>query len=672
MACWKHNYNTLKDGPSEFRLVTIHRGVRPNYIVASLDTYPLNDHPPYQALSYVWGSFDLEDPCIIELDECRFEVTTNLWRALYYLRSEKEEVKFWIDAICINQEDLDERSSQVQLMRDIYRGAGRTIVWLGDESFWSLRLFEFLESVSTTRGWKDDGERQLALKRQKELHGLLAANEEIQKIVERGLYGDIAQRDFWERIWIVQEVAISSGVMIYCGPDKMAWQEFCNAIWNLDQASNITMTVDNPNFGGLPNLETIGIIRELLSRHAKLTLGDALASLRRSKATDPRDMVYGLLGLLPNIPIRPDYLTASPQDVYLSLVEYCIIEEKSLDIITLCRKATSNLGLPSWVPDWTESWTRPDDQQDSSWDVANIDLPPFQLILRYGSGELLRAFSKFKNPDILRNIEGTELQLTAWSSHGSSDPVATISKSSSVLVASGIYVGLTTQVGNYCYRDDEDDGDLFFFEVFSNWEEIMLDRFGICKDGARGKTIVDVFDQCLDILDRHLTRNEIDFEEEKEKKFQKRKKERAQREEKYPPSEATYYGNISIVEAFVRTIFTDLDAEFQRVTSTKYNKFWDIDGSESTEWAHEVWASQMSTNRRLFITDNGYIGLGPVKMRKGDQICILYGCSVPIVLRKVNGGVILVGEAYLHGLMDGEALALVEEKIFFEMEWSIF
>ncbi|KAH6669233.1 heterokaryon incompatibility protein-domain-containing protein [Halenospora varia] len=524
MSPWKHDYSNLKEDPSEFRLVTIHRGVRLNYIVASLDTYPLNDPPPYQALSYVWGPFDFEAPCIIELDNCRFEVTTNLWRALYYLRSEKEEVKFWIDAICINQEDLEERSSQVQLMRDIYRGAGRTVVWLGDESFWSLRLFEFLDSVDTTRGWKDDDERQLALEREMKLQTLLAANEGIQKIVERGLYGDIAQRDFWERIWIVQEVAISPEVMIYCGPNKMAWQEFCNAI--CEYSLEVLL-------GALFLRDPLHIyqysLRELLNRRAKLTLGDVLASLRRSKATDPRDMVYGLLGLFPNIPIRPDYLTASPQDVYLSLVEYCLIEEKSLDIITLCRKTTSGQGLPSWVPDWTESWTRPNNQEELSWDVTNIDLPPFQLILRY-----------------------------------------------------------------------------------------------------------------------------------------------AQREEKYPQSDAIYHGNISIVEVFVRTIFTDLDADFQRVTSTKYNKFWDIDNSESTEWAHEVWTSQMSTNRRLFVTDNGYIGLGPVKMRKGDQICILYGCSVPIVLRKASGGVTLVGEAYLHGLMDGEALALVKEENFVEMEWSIF
>src|SRR5271168_973238 len=107
----------------------------------------------------------------------------------------------------------------------------------------------------------------------------------------------------------------------------------------LDQASNIAMPADNLDFGGLPNLETITIVRELLSLEPKLSLGDVLASLRRSRATDPRDMIYGLLGLIPNSPIQPDYSKATTQDVYASLVEQCIEEGGSLDIITMCRKS---------------------------------------------------------------------------------------------------------------------------------------------------------------------------------------------------------------------------------------------------------------------------------------------------------------------------------------------
>ncbi|KAF4613395.1 hypothetical protein G7Y89_g15494 [Cudoniella acicularis] len=197
------------------------------------------------------------------------------------------------------------------------------------------------------------------------------------------------------------------------------------------------MTADYSDFdfGGFPNLETITIIREFLSYGVKLPLGDVLASLRRARATDLRDMIYGLLGLMPNNSIRPDYSKATPQDVYLSLVEYRIMEEKSLDIITLRRKSSSTMELPSWVPDWTESW---ENIEESSPDMDDIDLPTSPLVMKYGSGELLRSFIEFNKPEILRNPEGTTLKLKAWSVHNSTPPVAIIQKSPSTLTARGV------------------------------------------------------------------------------------------------------------------------------------------------------------------------------------------------------------------------------------------
>jgi hypothetical protein len=230
MSQSKHDYRPVRTDPAEFRLVKIHAGVRPNHIIASLATYPLNDHPPYEALSYVWGAFNLEDPELIELDERSFMVTTNLLGVLYHLRRENEERIFWIDAICIDQENLEERSSQVQLMRDIYKGASQTVVWLGEDSLPSLRFFDFLKSVDSRRAWEDEDERKVVLQNQIRLQNQLATDKDVQNIVRRGLYGDIAQRDFWTRIWIVQEVAISFKVTIYCGSDRMSWDEFSNSI----------------------------------------------------------------------------------------------------------------------------------------------------------------------------------------------------------------------------------------------------------------------------------------------------------------------------------------------------------------------------------------------------------------------------------------------------------
>jgi hypothetical protein len=426
------------------------------------------------------------------------------------------------------------------------------------------------------------------------------------------------------------------------------------------------MAVDNPEFGGLPNLETITIIRELLSVGAKLLLSDVLACLRRAKATDSRDMIYGLLGILPSKSIRPDY-SSTPQDLYLSLVDYCIKEEKSLDIITLCRRSpSSTMELPSWVPDWTESWME-------TFESTNADLPTFPLILKYGSGELLRSFAEFNDPLILRNAEGDSLNLTAFSAHGSTVPVATIQSSPTPprLTARGVCIDVISHLGSPISRGDVD-GELFFFESFLNWEEIMLGIFGIYRDSPEEKSILDVFDRFLEIMNAYLTRNHVEFESERREKLQRREEERAQRERKCCQNKATYPGKCCIVEALVRTIVADLDEDFQRVTPSKYTRFWEVNTEESTEWGLEVWALQMCTNRRLLVTTDGYVGLGPVKARQGDHVCILYGCSVPLIFREIKSGFSLVGEAYVHGFMDGEALALVNEGKLREKEWILF
>jgi len=99
MSEWKHDYESLKTEPPEFRLVTLEPGKQPDFVQVSLAKYTLNDHPLYEALSYVWGPYDLDDPYLIELNGYGFEVTVNLSRALYSLRSETVKRVLWIDAI---------------------------------------------------------------------------------------------------------------------------------------------------------------------------------------------------------------------------------------------------------------------------------------------------------------------------------------------------------------------------------------------------------------------------------------------------------------------------------------------------------------------------------------------------------------------------------------------
>lgn len=84
--------------------------------------------------------------------------------------------------------------------------------------------------MSIQQSWKNDDEHQAILDRTAQLRHKLAADDKVRKTIQRGVYGDIGQRDFWTRIWIVQEVALSSQVTIQCGPDEMAWKDFSGAV----------------------------------------------------------------------------------------------------------------------------------------------------------------------------------------------------------------------------------------------------------------------------------------------------------------------------------------------------------------------------------------------------------------------------------------------------------
>jgi hypothetical protein len=91
----------------------------------------IEDCPPYEALSYTWG--DASQTTDIDLSGCPFPATVNLDVALRYLRSRSEPRVLWVDAVCINQADLEEQAAQVRMMWEIYKNASRVVVWLGPE-----------------------------------------------------------------------------------------------------------------------------------------------------------------------------------------------------------------------------------------------------------------------------------------------------------------------------------------------------------------------------------------------------------------------------------------------------------------------------------------------------------------------------------------------------------
>jgi Heterokaryon incompatibility protein (HET) len=114
-------------------------------IHVSLSTYKLEHAPAYEALSYVWG--DNRDTVQITANARTVHLGRNLHKALTQLRHDETFRTLWVDAICINQQDLGEKSQQVSRMRDICAKVCSTIMWIGEENVHDMMLFETLREL---------------------------------------------------------------------------------------------------------------------------------------------------------------------------------------------------------------------------------------------------------------------------------------------------------------------------------------------------------------------------------------------------------------------------------------------------------------------------------------------------------------------------------------------
>ena len=192
---------------TNIRLLTIHPDSANDTIECSLHQVPLRSAPAYYALSYVWG--DVSNPKLIILNGHPFQVTENLHSALLRFQSDPKlsSSYFWIDAICINQNDVDEKSKQIPRMAEIYTSTKLVVAWLGPNSptddamirhlFNKAALFqhkikqEGIQSQSDVSAWN-----QRHPEFWEDFETLIAALAWVQR------------RAWFSRIWVLQEAIL--------------------------------------------------------------------------------------------------------------------------------------------------------------------------------------------------------------------------------------------------------------------------------------------------------------------------------------------------------------------------------------------------------------------------------------------------------------------------------
>ena len=303
-------------------------------INCTLRKFSLNDAPEFEALSYYWG--DKHKCKLIYVNGKEIQVTDNLENALRHLRRSTEPRLIWADALCINQNDMEERSAQVAQMHTIYQNAKRTVAWLGDGSDDGEFALQFLQWYSGRKLMLHptdvDGKHP-----EYELSGW----EAVRKLM---------QRPYWRRLWVMQEIALSKGPpTLACGRERLSWKLLVPAL--SDHQLNYYVTRLNRVRGAIREMETKTIKTRQQVRNGSHVIF-LLSHTAAFETTEPRDRVYALYGLLRVAGIVnfvPDY-SMSVAEVYQQITLFVLSMKSGLDVLEL-KPWDQDLALPSWVID---------------------------------------------------------------------------------------------------------------------------------------------------------------------------------------------------------------------------------------------------------------------------------------------------------------------------------
>jgi hypothetical protein len=722
--CQPYVYSPLPDRYS-IRLLEIHPGNSPE-IHCSLSTVILHNSPSYDALSYTWG--DPRPPLFrgvasgqyrrkyrIICDNLGIDVTTNLYNALKRLRQMHHNTStlgipalqkyVWVDAICINQQDIAERSSQVALMDELYKGATMAIAWLGKKDRYTDRALRLITRLSERSPNQFRQDMHLSLRH----HDI--DPDDWQALVA------FFRRAYFRRAWIVQEVALARNIIFVCGSAVVSWEGLlkCSQYLTLTGASQqldiITSYFSslsdrmarrplNPTGATLSSLAIMKSIPAAPRGTSNIHWGELLIPINIGRgfiATDPRDHFYSALGIVKDI-IRqryplgliqssldqlpvPDY-AKSVEDVYTEFAIWQLEVSQNLLLLAMVEDRSHRSPdlletLPSWVPDQTVPvmpYPLHMDANPPGWDPAGpgssgigVPIEEGVLMIRGGFFEtikhvadpfndmaatnnwlsilnLVKPLLGFKYP--LSNSAYADVlwrTMTADSdrSHGGgtyrnypADPA----------LAQAFNEWLITRV--FFYEGSIADNQHFHTESYLKVERMLLlavwDQ--ICEDPGAFKS--------ESAFHNDTEENELRLYNDHEREVFRAKKQ-----------SAISRGTIltSLVEVFRAdtsgTFFTPLQILRTLGLIDSPNNQERIEMIKRKD-AFIAAAKTIIQSRRLFLTDGNYLGIGAQSAQIGDQVWIVSGPSTPFVLRPMqNGRYKLIGEAYVHGIMRGEAVA---------------
>jgi hypothetical protein len=577
-----------------------------------------------ETLSYEWG-----EPTRTKHIFCEnrvLMVTTNLLAALKRLRQPRKERLLWIDAVCINQEDLKERLQQVALMSAIYKSAKQTILWIGEEKSNTQEAFNIMPILAQALQKFGDPSRLADYLSQVKDRSVLRFIDKIRQLLtESACTGllDLFSRPYFGRLWIMQEICLSSKASILCGTHSLDWNTFY-------MAARLTYECEFVNKGR--SVSAIGRINTLKALqvavvHGRQNLGHIILGGSTFCATDPRDHVFAILGMLKESDQRYmlDRITYedSPEYIFMIATKWIIHTDQDLSIwnmLTLSLDVRCALHSdPSWV------------QSSTKFLESLMFLVPNDNYMRAKMGLESDDVHQIAIESSTVYIHGHILDSITYVSQNFSDSTMkdAILQAYDDLKPSAVYESLPVALTALWKA-------LRLFEPGrGDNEEIMEQEFKTCISHWQ----LEKLGLSPDVLAKNPTLAELS-------------KKHPQLQLKYPSQTAD---GMTVQELYS----SDL-----KISSYFFNASKRESGVPDDEYRFCNYHHPVSLGRNLFIGSQGYIGVGPAgyihtnspqipAVQVGDFIAIIAKAYTPLILRPRNdSSYAIVGVAYIGSFFD--------------------
>ena len=563
-----------------------------------LQTASLDDKPSYTALSYVWGT-DVPSTAVL-MNGKPFLVRRNLAAALRHLQQADCSLNIWVDAICINQNDNKEKSHQVQMMAKIYESSVEVLVWLGsaeDESDAAMEKLKDIGGKAVDAGMQDFRATDVPKWFNPDV------DERLQRL--KTSLGGLAEREGLE---LFHPALIPLSKRAYW---TRVWvlQEFTIPRTMMIQCGS--KRLDVTTFGTAFNF--CAFARWTLSSRFNMEeYRDPNSKLRSvsGNANSPSGAPNQLFGAR-----RGYYSETGERETLGSLLERTCVLKPAILPLNATDPRDKIYGLLALATDSEQMGILPDYEKST----IEVYTDASRALIANGQTSILSWCQQSKRieelpswvPDFSSDIP------PAYGANGHNRSLFCASKDTKFpglslslhddphsIGLSGIRVGIITDLGSFWTP-----------ELGSTWSwedatRLIHEAEAFCKQSP-------LFTSPEQALDASM---------------------------RIPCADQQVYGNTK------RRASGSICSQYNKIRLIGEIEF----DHDAALYRH---AMTFQRDRRPFLSNSGHVGLAPARAEPGDCICIIFGSPVPFILRaSTEGKFVLIGEAYVYGIMDGEWL----------------